>query len=86
MKESPRSSVARVRETTPMKTFYEVAGWDSANGGGCAAASTVEEAEAMRGDPRSYVVAIENGWHRRQLNEEEEQQLVRARSALAGKR
>jgi|HubBroStandDraft_6_1064221.scaffolds.fasta_scaffold821049_2 hypothetical protein len=62
-----------------MKAFYEVAGWDSANGGGAAAANTVEEAAATCGDPRCYVVAIENGWERRQLNEEEELQLAPAR-------
>lgn len=64
-----------------MKTFYEVVDWDG--DGGSSLAFTVAEAEASRDGPRSYVVAIENGWHRRQLNEEEELQLTHARRELA---
>ena len=63
-----------------MKTFYEAVGWDCSDGG---VANTVEEAVALCHDPRTYVVAIENGWERRQLNEEEELQLARARCELA---
>jgi hypothetical protein len=66
-----------------MKTFYEVRGWDFSGTGGVAA-NTIEEAYALCDDAKCYIVAIDNGFERRQLNEDEEQQLSRARSKGKG--
>jgi hypothetical protein len=75
-----RSTKESAKMETPMKTFYEVADWES-DGGSPGAANTIEAAAMCHG-PRRYVVAVFNGWHRRPLTEEEELQLSRARSAL----
>jgi hypothetical protein len=66
-----------------MKTLYEVVLWEDGGLEGADVAITLEDAARLCTDPRCYVIAVENWSHRRHLNEEEEQQLARARSELA---